>query len=77
MTTDFLDLNSMLIDEDIGPIEEYLKNPLHTIKFSNLDLLSKRAERVIAQLKLRRKNTTCGRVITNSINLLKIYGDVS
>jgi hypothetical protein len=47
--------NLQLIDEDIRLIEEYLKNPIHTIKFSNLDLLHKRAEKASSQAQIEAK----------------------
>ena len=44
--------NLQLIDEDIRLMEEYLTNPISTIKFSNLDLLHKRAEKAISQAQI-------------------------
>jgi outer membrane protein TolC len=47
--------NLLLIDEDIRLMEEYLKNPIQNIKFSNLDLLHKKAEKAVSQAKIEAK----------------------
>lgn len=47
--------NLELIDEDIRLMEEYLKNPIQAVRFSNLDLLHKRAEQAISQAQIEVK----------------------
>ncbi len=47
--------NLQVIDEDIRLLEAYVKNPIHSLKVSNLDLLRKRAERAGAQAQVDAK----------------------